>query len=139
MTFEQEAEAIAERLDAWLREMRTDVVLGPEIQNLDSFSPVALRRVMLVALMSWRNFVEIRNAVTRERKNKRVPLAEVAVRGSSREWSVFESSIFNSVTSEVVRMAHDREIKTIPMFSKRLALAQLMLDAFDDYLEGPRQ
>ena len=134
MTFEEEANEIALRIDGWLQEMRTDIVIGQDIQNLDSFAPTALRRVVVVATMAWRRFVS--GLPVASRKSKRAPLIDRGARGP---WSQFERSVFDSITSEVVRMAHDQEIKTIPMFSKRLAIAQLMLDAFDDYLEGPKQ
>lgn len=46
------------------------------------------------------------------------------------EWTEFETRVFNGIGDECVAQGH-----IVPIFSKRLAIAQLMLDEFDAYFE----
>lgn len=66
----------------------------------------------------------------------RVPLHDRGPRG---EWSKFEALLFNSVGDEIERLRRAGEIAEPVLFSKRLAITQLMLDAFDEHLKGRKQ
>jgi hypothetical protein len=46
------------RIEEWLREMRGDTLIGKDIQELESREPDALRRVILVAVLSWKKFCD---------------------------------------------------------------------------------
>jgi hypothetical protein len=61
---------------------------------------------------------------------KRVPLVE---RGEAGDWTPFESRLFNLISDGY------REAGIDMLFSKRLAATQVMLDAFDSYVEGKHQ
>jgi hypothetical protein len=61
----QEPEIALLSIDQWLQEMRTDAVIGQDIQNLQSFAPDGLTRVVLVAVMSWKRFVERNTQMSR--------------------------------------------------------------------------
>jgi len=65
---------------------------------------------------------------------RRVPLAE---RGFQSAWTSFEAQLFNLVTAECHRMGEEDGIHIL--FSKRLAITQLMLDQFDQYLKEKYQ
>lgn len=55
-TFMEHAELTLARVDKWLTDMRQDSQIGKDIQELESWKPAALRRVVLVAVLSWENF-----------------------------------------------------------------------------------
>jgi len=69
--------------------------------------------------------------------DKRQPLME---RGMTGEWTDFEAKLFNLVSRECVRLEDLGQVaKFSLLFSGRLTITQLMLDAMDEYLERKRQ
>ena len=58
--FMDEAEITILNIEQWLEGMRTNELIGQDIRNLQSFAPDGLSRVLLVAVISWKGFIEQR-------------------------------------------------------------------------------
>ena len=60
--FMDDAELTVLNIESWLEKMRDDPLIGQDIQNLQSFAPDGLSRVLLVAIIGWKGFIEEREA-----------------------------------------------------------------------------
>jgi len=59
--FMDDAELTVLNIESWLDKMRDDPLIGQDIQNLQSFAPDGLSRVLLMAIIGWKEFVEQRS------------------------------------------------------------------------------
>jgi len=52
-----DAEIAIGKIEAWLEAMRQDPLIGKDIQELQSWKPDSLSRVLLIAVLSYKKFV----------------------------------------------------------------------------------